>query len=193
MNQRIVTIAGLCLAVALAGCARPPVETSEAQAPPPPAKRGEYLVTALGCDDCHTPKTMTPQGPVPDMTRRLAGHWADAKLPEPPKLPEGPWGVITTMELTAWSGPWGISYAVNLTPDEITGMGIWTEEMFMQAIRTGKHLGQSRPILPPMPWMSYAKLTDDDLKAVYAFLRTLPPVSNRVPDPVIVLPPAATP
>jgi hypothetical protein len=97
------------------------------------------------------------------------------------------------MDLTAWSGPWGISYPINLTPDEITGLGIWTEDMFVQAIRTGKHMGQSRPILPPMPWMDYAHLTDDDLKAVYAFLRTLPPISNRVPDPVIVLPPTAAP
>lgn len=193
MIQRIATIGALFLTVALAGCARTPVEDPAAQAPPPPAERGKYLVSVLGCDDCHTPKNMTAQGPVPDMTRRLSGHPASPSLPEPPKLPPGPWGVVTTMDLTAWSGPWGISYPINLTPDEITGLGIWTEDMFVQAIRTGKHMGQSRPILPPMPWMDYAHLTDDDLKAVYAFLRTLPPISNRVPDPVIVLPPTAAP
>ena len=193
MIQRIATIKVLFLTAALAGCARTPVAAPAAQAPPPPAERGKYLVSILGCDDCHTPKTMTAQGPVPDMTRRLSGHPANPALPDPPKLPPGPWGVVATMDLTAWSGPWGISYPINLTPDEITGMGIWTEDMFVQAIRTGKHMGQSRPILPPMPWMDYANLTDDDLKAVYAFLRTLPPVSNRVPDPVIVLPPTAAP
>jgi hypothetical protein len=93
------------------------------------------------------------------------------------------------MDLTAWAGPWGISYASNLTPDQVTGMGIWTEEMFVKAMRTGKHMGVSRPILPPMPWMYIAKLTDEDLKAVYAFLRTLPAVTNHVPDPVIPPPP----
>ncbi len=192
MIQRIATIGALFLTAAFAGCARTPVEAPAAKASSP-AERGKYLVSVLGCDDCHTPKTMTAQGPVPDMTRRMSGHRADPSLPAPPKLPPGPWGVVTTMDLTAWSGPWGISYPINLTPDEITGMGIWTEDMFVQAIRTGKHLGQSRPILPPMPWVAYASLTDDDLKAVYAFLRTLPPVSNRVPDPVIVLPPTAAP
>lgn len=155
-------------------------------------KRGEYLVSVLGCDDCHTPKTMTAEGPVPDMQRRLSGHPGEPALPPPPAPGEGPWGVATTMHLTAWSGPWGISYAVNLTPDEDTGMGIWTEEMFIRAIRTGKHMSQSRPILPPMPWMDYAHLTDDDLKAVYAYLRTLPAIKNRVPEPVIAPPPAGS-
>jgi hypothetical protein len=73
---------------------------------------------------------------------------------------------------------------MNLTPDENTGIGSWSEQTFMQAMKTGKHMGVSRPILPPMPWPSYGQLTDDDLKAIYAFLRTLPPVKNRIPDPV---------
>jgi len=94
-------------------------------------------------------------------------------------------GIVTSMELTAWSGPWGVSYAQNLTPDENTGMGIWTEEMFVQALRTGRHMGVSRPILPPMPWEVYRRLSDEDLKSVYAFLRSIPPVKNRVPEPVI--------
>jgi hypothetical protein len=81
-----------------------------------------------------------------------------------------------------------VSYAFNLTPDQNTGLGIWTEEMFVKAIRTGRHMGVSRPILPPMPWQMYRNLTDDDLKAVYAYLRTVEPIHNRVPDP---LPPVA--
>ena len=83
-------------------------------------------------------------------------------------------------------GPWGVSYAPNLTPDETTGLGIWTEEMFLQALRTGRHMGTSRPILPPMPWQVYGQMPEQDLKAIYAYLRSLPPVRNRVPEPVIV-------
>jgi hypothetical protein len=89
------------------------------------------------------------------------------------------------MELTASSGPWGNTYAANLTPDENTGLGIWTEEMFIGALRTGRHMGVSRPIQPPMPWQVYGRLPDEDLKAIYAYLRSIPPVHNRVPQPVI--------
>ncbi|MGH9869100.1 MAG: diheme cytochrome c-553 [Candidatus Polarisedimenticolia bacterium] len=153
-------------------------------------QRGEYLVKILACDDCHTPKRMTPEGPVPDMDRRFIGYIDDPNMPPPPQLPPGPWGVAATMDLTAWSGPWGISYGINITPDEDTGIGIWTEEMFVKMIRTGRHMGQSRPILPPMPWMAYAHMTDDDLKAVFAYIMSLPPKKNRVPDPVILPPPA---
>ena len=80
---------------------------------------------------------------------------------------------------------------MNLTPDENTGIGIWTEDMFLKAIREGKHMGTSRPILPPMPWPVYRNYSDDDLKAVFAYLKSLPPASNRIPDAVIVEPPAA--
>jgi hypothetical protein len=89
---------------------------------------------------------------------------------------------------TAFSGPWGVSFAANLTPDQNTGLGIWTEDMFMKTLRTGRHMGASREILPPMPWFNYGEMTDADLKAVYAYLRTIPPVHNRVAVP---LPPAA--
>jgi hypothetical protein len=61
-------------------------------------------------------------------------------------------------------------------------MSVWTEDMFIRAIREGKHMGTSRPIQPPMPWMWYGKMTDEDLKAVFAYLRTIPPVENQVPD-----------
>jgi hypothetical protein len=147
--------------------------------------RGKDLVWSIGCNDCHTPKKMGPKGPELDTARLLSGHREDAGLPRPPALPEGPWGVVTSMEFTAWSGPWGISYAFNLTPDENTGLGIWTEEMFLRALRTGRHMGTSRQILPPMPWEVYGRLGDEDLKSIYAYLRSIPPVSNRVPEPVI--------
>ena len=149
-------------------------------------QRGKDLVWSIGCNDCHTPKKMGPAGPEPDEARLLSGHPEDPGMPAPPALPKGPWGIVVNMDLTAWSGPWGITYAQNLTPDENTGIGIWTEDMFVRALRTGRHMGVSRPIQPPMPWQVYGRLPDEDLKAIYAYLRSIPPVHNRVPEPVIV-------
>jgi len=157
----------------------------------PKVERGRYLVQAMGCHDCHTPKKMGPNGPEPDFTRALSGHPEDVLLPPPPKPAAGPWIATAAWDLTAWSGPWGISYPVNLTPDENTGLGIWTEEMFVKAMRTGRHMGASRPILPPMPWQGLAALDDADLTSVYAYLRSLPPVHNRVPAAVIAEPAVA--
>jgi cytochrome c553 len=192
VNRAIVTTGPFILTLTFLACQRAPVETPRTEAPSQLA-RGEYLVAAMGCDDCHTTKTMTPEGPVPNMKYRLAGHLADPNLPAAPKLPPGPWGAVTTMNFTAWSGPWGISYAMNLTPDENTGIGIWTEDMFLKAIRGGKHMGQSRTILPPMPWMNYAKLNDDDLKAIFSYLKSLPPINNPIPDPVTAPAPSSAP
>jgi mono/diheme cytochrome c family protein len=146
-------------------------------------ERGKYLVALGGCNDCHTPWKMGPKGPTPDMDRYLSGHPEDAKLPPPPKLAPGPWAAVTTGS-TAWSGPWGISYSANLTPDENTGLGIWTEEIFIKTMRTGKHYGVAREILPPMPWQGIGALTDEDLKAVFAYLKSLRPIRNHVPDAV---------
>ncbi len=150
--------------------------------------RGRYLVNYGGCNDCHTPLKMTDKGPVPDMTRMLSGHPEQMKLP-PPGLKPGPW-FAATAGMTAWAGPWGISYAANLTPDKDSGLGIWTEEMFLSAMKTGKHMGHGRDILPPMPWQGIATLTDDDLKAIFAYLQSLPPINNHVPNPV---PPGGAP
>lgn len=150
--------------------------------------RGKYLVATSACNDCHTPKKMGPNGPEIDATRELIGYVAVA-TPPPPTSSEA-WPIHANGELTAWSGPWGISYARNLTPDENTGIGSWSEETFIKAIRTGKHMGVSRPILPPMPWQVYSQMTDQDLKAIYAYLRTIPAVKNPTPDPVP--PPAAS-
>jgi hypothetical protein len=105
-------------------------------------------------------------------------------MPPAPKLPEGPWGVTVASTLTAWSGPWGTSFPANLTPDPETGLGKWTEQDFVDTIRSGRHMGRGRQILPPMPWFNYAKATDEDLKAIYAYLRSIPPVRNRVPEPI---------
>ncbi len=155
-----------------------------------PIKRGEYLVHAAACNACHTPLKMGPKGPEPDMTRLLSGHPESLQMPKPPDLGHGPWMTVGSATNTAYAGPWGISYAINLTPDQNTGIGIWTEDIFVKAIRTGKHFGTSRPILPPMPWESYANINDEDLKAIYAYLKSISPISNKVPDPVIAEPPA---
>lgn len=92
---------------------------------------------------------------------------------------------------TAWAGPWGISYTANITPDQKTGIGLWTEDMFIGAMRTGKQMGNGRPILPPMPWNWYAKMTDDDLKSIFMYLKSIPPIDNAVPAAVIAPMPAA--
>lgn len=147
-----------------------------------PSDRGKYLVSVGACSDCHTPFKMGPNGPEPDMTRYLSGHPQDAKLPPPPTLPDGPWIWVGSGSNTAFAGPWGITYAANLTPDNHTGMGIWSEEMFLKAMKTGRHMGSGRQIQPPMPQPAYAQMTDADLKAVYAYLRSIPKIGNMVPD-----------
>lgn len=152
-----------------------------------PVSRGRYLTTTGGCNDCHSPKIFGPQGMGFDTTRLLSGHPAGDPLPPVDKkaLQPGYW-VMFSGGLTAAVGPWGISYAANLTPDSATGIGAWREVDFINSMRTGKHMGHEngRPILPPMPWQQVAKFTDSDLKAIYAYLRTLQPISNRVPNPV---------
>ncbi len=144
-------------------------------------QRGDYLVKIMGCNDCHTPWKMGPQGPEPDMDRFLSGH-PEQIGPLPNVKAAEPYIASSFATNTAYSGPWGVSYAFNLTPEQNTGLGIWTEEMFVQTIRTGRHMGVSRPINPPMPWPAYRNATDDDLKAIYAFLRTIKPIVNRVPE-----------
>lgn len=149
-------------------------------------KRGEYLVTVGGCNDCHTPKIYSEKGMEFDSTRLLSGHPADEQLPEAPMDMVGPgkWGLVGNNNLTAWVGPWGISFAANLTPDMVTGSGAWTEESFIAAMRTGKHLGAGRDILPPMPWFNVALATDEDLSAIFAYLKSLKPIENMVPAPI---------
>jgi mono/diheme cytochrome c family protein len=155
-------------------------------------ERGAYLVNLGGCNHCHTPWKMGPKGPEPDMSRMLSGHPEAMVMTPAPKLGNGPWVWAAAGTNTAFSGPWGISYAANLTPDRITGIGIWNEEVFVKTLRTGRHWGVARPILPPMPWENIGRLTDDDLKAVYSYLRSIKPVHNQVPDAVVAMPPPAS-
>jgi hypothetical protein len=175
----VQTCVGLCLTAAVASWAIAQPSVGAPVSSDARLARGQYLLTVLACADCHTPFKMGPQGPEPDVTRSLSGHPANMKLPPLPALPEG-WMWAGSATNTAFAGPWGVSYAPNLTPHP-SGLGQWTEEMFIQALRTGKHAGVGRPILPPMPWMAYGKLTDDDLKALLAALRAIPPINNAAP------------
>ena len=155
----------------------------DAASPGDRVARGAYLVKFGLCNDCHTPHKIGPNGLEPDMTRALSGHPSDLRMPPPPaSSPLWPWSGAATN--TAFAGPWGVSFTANLTPDKETGLGNWTEEMFMMTLRTGRHEGKGRPILPPMPFQYVASLTDDDLKAVFAYLQSLTPVRNRVPAPI---------
>jgi Cytochrome c len=175
---------GLALAIALPAAAfglgrATPFVTASGR-----IQRGQYLVAAMGCGSCHTPKMMGLGGPKSDASRFLSGHPQGSTLGPPPELDAGPWVSVSSWDTTAWAGPWGVSYAANLTPDENTGIGSWSEETFVRALRTGRHMGVSRPILPPMPWGSFRNLNDEDLRSIYAYLRTVAPVHNRVPEPL---------
>lgn len=165
------------------------VRASQDAAQPAPSaasavERGAHLVRSMGCNDCHTPWKMGPNGPEPDMTRALTGHPESDKITEVPKLPDSPWGWIAARDNTAFAGPWGVSFTMNLTPDKETGLGKWTVEQFIATMRTGRHLGKGRPVLPPMPWPAFRNLSDEDLKAMFAYLQSLPPVHNRIPPPL---------
>jgi len=183
----VILIAGL-MAAQFMGCAQKPSAASEAKIDL--VARGKYLVTVGGCHDCHSPKVFGPRGAqIPDSTRLLSGHPQDMPIPaawKPADLQQRNIIASTNPILTAWAGPWGVSFTANLTPDTTTGIGEWSEETFIRTLRTGKHQGQpnGRDILPPMPWFNYAQMTDADLKAVWAYLRSIPPVKNQVPFPV---------
>jgi hypothetical protein len=166
---------------ALVGCAKPDAKQPAAN----PALRGKLLVTTSGCHDCHTPMKMGAHGPERDFSRALSGHPAELVMPPAPELPAGPWMFTAAATMTAWSGPWGVSFTANLTPDKDTGIGTWTKQTFIDTIRNGRHMGAGRPLLPPMPAAAIAQMSDDDLGAIYAYLATLPPINNKVPAPIL--------
>lgn len=146
--------------------------------------RGSYLVYTMLCDDCHSPKRMGPKGPeiIPEL--RLSGARHDTKLPplDAADIKKG-WTLFNE-DFTSIAGAWGVSFAGNLTSDE-TGIGNWTEEQFKKAITKGKYKGldNSRELLPPMPWPQFSILKDEDIKAIYTYLKSTPPVRNVVPAP----------
>jgi len=147
-------------------------------------KRGSYLVNAMGCDDCHSPKRMGEHGPevIPEL--RFSGYPSTRPLAKVDTnvLKQG-WALLGP-DLTNAVGPWGMSFAANISSDE-TGIGTWNEQQFMKAIREGKYKGLdgSRSLLPPMPWFMYRNLNDEDLRSIFAFLKSTKPVENIVPAP----------
>ncbi|HSB99519.1 MAG TPA: c-type cytochrome [Burkholderiaceae bacterium] len=182
----IASFRAVAAAAALATAVLSAVPTAQASDAPAADKvaRGKYLVSTSGCHDCHTPFKLGANGPEPDMTRALSGHPQSLVMPPAPQLPAGPWLVTMAATNTAFAGPWGVSFTANLTPDAETGLGQWSLKNFMDTIRTGRHMGRGRPVLPPMPIPVYNNFTDDDLEAVYSYLRTIAPISNRVPEPL---------
>src|SRR5271166_1047530 len=115
--------------------------------------RGRYLVAIAGCSDCHTPGGMLGAA---DMKRYLGGSDVGFSIPAQ-----------------------GVFVGQNLTPDKETGLGDWTAEQIVTAIRKGKRPDGSE-LSGVMPWGSFSHLTDDDAMAIAAFLKNLPPVSNKV-------------
>jgi mono/diheme cytochrome c family protein len=150
--------------------------------------RGKQLVDMGGCADCHTPKAFDPTlgMPVPDRTRYLSGHPEGA--PDPQAQPGQTDMAVIGPTFTSFKTGFGVVYARNLTPDKDTGLGAWTEAQFIQTMRTGHRQGTGRVLLPPMPWMNLAHSSDEDLSAIYAYLQSLPPVHNAVPDPKVPAP-----
>ena len=185
MNEQRVSTRHLAAAITLAASAiSAPLGASRAiAAESGDVARGAYLAKIMACNDCHTPWKMGAAGPEPDMSRMLSGHPQDLAMPAAPAVGAGPWGWAGAATNTAFAGPWGVSFTANLTPDPETGTGRWSERDFVQTIRTGRHLGRGREVLPPMPIPVYRQMTDADLKAIYAYLRTVPPVVNKVPEP----------
>lgn len=149
-------------------------------------EKGRHLVIGGACHDCHSPKIMTQFGPQVDSTKLLSGHPENAPYPEIKldALKPGNW-ILFAPDLTTFVGPWGMTFAANLTSDSATGIGAWTETNFVNAIRKGKHMGldNARPIMPPMPWENYNNLSDSDLKSIFAYLKTTIPIANRVHAP----------
>ena len=188
MKQHLATelataaVIGFVAAVALSFVA-PASAAEKAKTNPAQVARGKYLVSTSGCMDCHTPMKMGTNGVEFDMSRMLSGHPETMQMPPAPVLPEGPWLVVSSATNTAFSGPWGVSFTANLTPDPDTGLGDWTARDFKATIRSGRHMGRGRAVLPPMPIQVYKNFTDADLEAIFAYLQTIPAVKNSVPEP----------
>jgi mono/diheme cytochrome c family protein len=177
MKHRSIALLAVFAAATTAAVAGAPAEQAL-------VARGAYLVRIMSCNDCHTPLKMGANGPEPDMTRMLSGHPQDLAMPPAPKLADGPWVWTGAGTNTAFAGPWGTSFSANLTPDPETGLGSWTAKTFIDAMRNGRYEAVGRPLLPPMPYPWIGQATDEDLRAIFAYLKSIPPVRNKVPQPV---------
>jgi hypothetical protein len=149
------------------------------------ADRGAYLVTIGGCHDCHSPKKMGTQGPEVDENIMLSGYQANRPILKANKAALNEGWALMTLDLTHSVGPWGASFSANLTSDP-TGIGNWTEDQFKKALTEGKYKGMEggRMLLPPMPWQNFVKMEDEDIKSIFAFLKSTKPIQNIVPPPI---------
>ena len=150
-------------------------------------QRGKVLVNQGRCNDCHTPLVETEDGLVPDTKRTLSGHPADSETPKIPsvEIDSEEWlEFLSSLDSTAWAGDWGLSFSANITPDPATGIGKWNQDTFVEIMRSGRHVSLKRNINPPMPWKDYAKLSDENLQSIFAYLATLNPINNAVPKPI---------
>src|SRR3569623_2095167 len=173
-NSKLAPLSTALVLLAAAGCHTGTRAPSEAAR----VARGQMLVSIGGCNDCHTPMKFDPaQGmPVHDKTRLLSGHPQGA--PHPASALSGHDNAVSGPTFTSFRLPFGVVYAANLTPDADTGLGAWSEDMFLRAVRTGRHLGGNG--LPNLPMQS-----DDDLKAIFSYLHSLPAIRNDVPAPQV--------
>ena len=119
-------------------------------------QRGEYLARIMDCNGCHTPGALAGQ---PDFERYLAGSDIGFQIP----------GL-------------GVFYPPNLTSDPATGLGGWSADDLITAVRSGVR-PDGRELAPIMPWPSYAALSDEDAKALAAFLKSLPAIAHKAPGP----------
>lgn len=149
-------------------------------------EKGQILTVEHGCVFCHSPKTEKDGDFIPDPDRLFSGHPEGMKLPDIPEeiIGTDKWFGLYTTGFTAWGGPWGISYAANITPDEETGIGKWEEKDFINIIRLGIHSSLQRRLMPPMPWEEMYTISDEDLSAIFKYLNTVKPVKNNVPESV---------
>jgi mono/diheme cytochrome c family protein len=150
----------------------PAPDASRQVATPEEVARGRYLVELLGCGACHTDGALVGD---PRMDRRLAGSNIGIAYTDPVHEPHP-----------------GVAYPRNLTPDPATGLGNWSDEQIILAIRGGVNRHGTARLLV-MPWGAYSRMTDADARAIVAYLRSLPPVSHRVPDSVEPGTPAPSP
>jgi len=147
-------------------------------------KWGEHLVTVSACHDCHSPKDYSKPGSGLDSNHLLSGYLG-SPVPGVNRRDAQTKGWAVTSDLTSWVGPWGVAYAANLTSDDSTGIGTWKEERFIYAIRNGKYNGMAsdRNLIPVMPWVMYREMSDEELNAIFAYLKSTKPIKNKVPPP----------
>jgi hypothetical protein len=199
INLKLAAVIVLSLAALAAGCNKN--APGEASAPPQAytaasftadqVTRGAGLVDEWKCNFCHTPELKGPDGkPMPNPDRLLSGHPQDEPVPDVSDIvinSDAYMEFLDNLDNTTWASNDSLVFSANLTPDPATGIGTWSPEQFVATIRQGQHMGLGKRLLYPMPWQELAKLPDADLISIYAYLRTINPVSNKVPPPIVLV------